>query len=168
MTFSQIVPTVILALVAWRVYLRARRHVGRQPFRPVRLTVSILVFSAITLLVGLASMFHSESLTALGGGLLLALPLALIGLNLTRFERTPDGRFYTPNTAIGITLAVLLVGRLAYRLLVWLSGSSETAVAPPGIFHSPMTLVVFGVTAGYYIAYYSGVLMRARRLPPSP
>jgi hypothetical protein len=31
------------------------------------------------------------------------------------------------------------------------------------LFHSPFTLLVFGVTTGYYIAYYSGLLIRNRK-----
>ena len=162
MTTTQLVPAIVIPFIAWRVYMRVRRNVGRQPFRPSQLVVRIVIFSIISLLIGLGAMNYPQSLEALGGGLVLGVPLALIGLHLTKFETTPTGKFYTPNTAIGVALIVLFAGRVGYRMFA-LFGASPTGSPPPAPFQSPLTLLIFGVTAGYYIAYYAGVLRRGKK-----
>jgi hypothetical protein len=162
MTSAQIVPALVVPFVAWRVYLRVRRNIGRQPFRASQLKFRTGFFAAITVLFGLTAWRHLPSLGALAGGLALAVPIALVGLNLTRFETAPDGkRSYVPNTAIGIALSVLFVGRLGYRLVVLFVAPPMHGPEPAGLFQSPLTYFVFGLTAGYYIAYYAGILLRA-------
>ncbi len=90
--------------------------------------------------------------------------LAFVGLKLTNFETTAQGRFYTPNPYIGTALTVLLAARLVYRLIV-LSNSSQNPTQPPPLMQSSLTLCVFGILAGYYMAYYIGVLARSKTLP---
>jgi hypothetical protein len=36
--------------------------------------------------------------------------------------------------------------------------------AQPALLQSPLTLVFYGVTAGYYIAFLTGVLLRMKKL----
>jgi hypothetical protein len=160
MTSAQIVPAIIVPFIAWRVYVRVRRNIGRQPFQPRRMVARVAIFSVVSVLVGLGALAYLPSLAALGGGLLLGVPLALVGLHLTRFETTEQGRFYTPNTAIGVALTVLLVGRMGYRMFSLFAALPLAGMPPPALFQSPLTLLIFGVTAGYYIAYYTGVLWR--------
>jgi len=164
MTNAQLVPAIIVPFIAWRIYMRARRSIGRQPFLPNRLIVRIGIFSLISVLMGLASFFYLPSLGALAGGLVLGALLSLLGLHLTKFESTPEGKFYTPNTAIGIALIVLFVGRISYRMFALLTLTPTLdGRATPQLFQSPLTLLIFGVTAGYYIAYNAGVLVRAKQ-----
>ena len=165
MTSAQLVPAIIIPLLAWRVYLRVRRSIGRQHFRPARLVTSIVVFSVFSIGIGLAAWTDSPSVAALGGGLLLGLPLALVALHLTRFEAGPDGKYYTPNTAIGVAVTVLFVGRIGYRAVVLFLAPPAESAPPPALFHSPLTMVLYGVTAGYYIAYFAGVLVRGKKTP---
>ena len=161
MTSAQLLPALVVPFVIWRVYARVRRNVGRQPLRPKRMIARIVFFSIITVLAGAASLLYLPSLAALGGGLLLGVPLALVGLRLTRFEQTAEGKFYTPNTYIGIAVTMLLVGRIAYRMTALFGATAAGGQIPPALFQSPLTLIFFGVTAGYYIAYYAGILLRA-------
>jgi cytochrome b561 len=163
MTSAQLVPAIVIPLILWRVYSRARRAIGRQPWRHGRLVTAVVLFSVITLLIGLGGWRSPTSLAALGGGLVLGIPLAIVALRLTRFESVADGKFYTPNATIGIAVTLLLVARIAYRIVVML-GTPPTAGVPPSFYQSPLTLLVFGVTAGYYIVYYAGVLNRGRKL----
>jgi hypothetical protein len=103
-----------------------------------------------------------KSLIGLGIGLALAVPLALFGLHLTRFEKTPAGRFYTPNTYIGATLFVLLVGRIIYRVAVlYANMPTLTNAHSPAFAQSPLTTFMFGLLASYRIVYYAGVLLRS-------
>ena len=39
----------------------------------------------------------------------MGVPLGLIGLRLTSFETTPEGRFYTSHPYIGVTIAAVFV-----------------------------------------------------------
>jgi len=151
----------MVAFVAWRIYARVRRNIGRQPLQPRRMVVRIAIFSLVSALVGAGVFMQPTLLVGLAGGFLLGVPLALLGLRLTRFEFTSSGNFYTPNTLIGVTLSALFIGRVVYRIIV-LSDRSSSSPTAPEIFHSPLTLSIFGLTAGYYIAYYAGVLRRNR------
>lgn len=163
MTSSQTVPALIIVFVSWRVYMRARRTIGRQHFRPSQLKARIAIFSIITLILAGFALLNLPSLGALGGGLVLAIGLAWFGLHLTRFEDTPEGKFYTPNTALGLAVTALFVGRLLYRFFIIYSAPQLQAPGAPLAFQSPLTYFLFGLTAGYYIAYSVGVLIRSRK-----
>ena len=67
------------------------------------------------------------------------------------------GHFYTPNTHIGIALSVLFVGRIAYRYIV--RNDPVTAPNHAPLFQSPLTLLIVGLTVGYYIVYQAGILI---------
>jgi uncharacterized membrane protein YidH (DUF202 family) len=163
MTSAHLAPALVIPFVAWRIYRRVRRNIGRQQLRPKRIKIGIVIFSVLTLLIGGATLTYPPSLAALTGGLLVGVPLAMAGLRLTRFEQTAEGDFYTPNTYIGVTLTLVLVGRMVYRGLVLFGASSVGGTMPPQLFRSPLTLFVFGLTAGYYIAFYAGVLTHVHR-----
>jgi hypothetical protein len=162
---TSIVPVLFIALVAWRVLRRIRKNIGRQPLQPRRMILRVVIFSAITVVMGVIALPHPQLDYGLGGGFLLGMLIALIGLYLTRFEATADGHFYTPNTYIGVILSLLLVGRLAYRMELLYSASQIAGPPSVDVFQSPLTLFLFGVLAGYYVAYYLGVFVRCRQIP---
>lgn len=129
--------------------------------------VRIGIFGLISvLLVGL-SLEHARLLLGFAAGLLPGMGLAWVGLRLTRFETTAEGRFYTPNMYLGIALSLLMVGRLVYRLTL-LYGTSPSPNQPPPaqLMQSPLTFFVVGLLVGYYIVYFIGVLARCRKLEP--
>ena len=168
MTNAQLLPAIIIPLVAWRIYRRVRRNIGRQPFRPKRTLIGTVFFVIILTLIAVASAKNPPALAALGGGLLLGVPLGFLGLHLTKFESLPEGKFFTPNTWLGVTLTLILLGRVAYRLSA-LTGLSHAAHAPSVTpFQSPLTALMFALLAGYYITYNLGVYQRARALPSPP
>jgi phosphatidylserine synthase len=159
----------VLVLLAWRTYSRVKRMVGRQRSTARRHWIGIVLYSALSLLLlGLFALGNAESLAALLGGLAIGAGLAVLGLRLTKFEATAEGYFYTPNAHIGIALSVLFVCRIAYRV------AQVTMLHPPGaalnqpgaapdFARSPLTLIVFGMLAGYFVAYAVGMLRwRAR------
>lgn len=164
MTSAQLAPALLVPLVAWRVYVRARRNIGRQLLHPTRLAARIAVYSLIVALVTFFAARFLPSLEAELGGLLAGAVLAFAGLKLTRWEMTPDGSFYTPNAFLGLALTLLFVGRIVYRLTMLFAHPPVVGSSSPQLFQSPLTLLIFGVTAGYYIAYTAGVLARGRRV----
>ena len=156
MTSVPVMPILIGGLFAWSIYRRIRRNIGRQPLHPRRAITSITILSLVSVLIASTSFHNTNLLLGLGGGLLLGGLLGLVGLRLTRFETTDAGHFYTPNTHIGIALSVLFIGRMAYRFIV-LGGANAQDHAP--MFQSPLTLVIFGLTVGYYLVYQIGILI---------
>ena len=83
-TSAKVVPALATLYVAWRVYVRFRRNVGRQSLRPGRLIWGIVFFGFISLLLALATFTYQPALLSFGGGLLLGLPFAFAGLHLTK------------------------------------------------------------------------------------
>jgi hypothetical protein len=160
MTSAPVVPVLFGGLIAWSIYRRVRRNIGKQKLRPRRITFSIVLLSLFSILIVVTSFKNTNVLLAFGGGFLPGVILALIGLRLTRFEATDEGHFYTPSTHIGVALSVLLAGRIAYRFMV-LSNAS-VASQHPSPLQSPLTFLIIGLTFGYYITYYIGLFARTR------
>jgi hypothetical protein len=158
---TNLLPAVVVGVVALRMYGRMRRNIGRQTLQPKRLVARVVIYAVVTLVLAVFSLVNQRLLLGLGAGLALVVPLAFLGLSLTKFESTADGRYYTPNPYVGGALTILLAGRLVYRLIV-LSNVSQNPTQPPPLMHSALTLCVFGLLAGYYIAYSIGVLARSR------
>jgi hypothetical protein len=159
-----LLPAGIAALVVWRVYSRVKRAVGRQRLSRVRPWLTVTFFPLLVGLLLLRSIGHPEAALGLAGGVLLGCALGWYGLRLTKFEQSPLGLFYTPNAHLGIALSLLLIGRLAYRAvqIYVVSGSLQ---ADSGTFvRSPLTLVIFGTLAGYYVAYAVGLLRWKHRV----
>src|SRR5664279_1923034 len=157
MTPGQVVPYFLfVGLFAWGIYRRVRRNIGRQPLRPRRITVSIVIFCVVSILFFIMSLQQLHLMLGIGGGLALGVMLGFVGLRLTRFETTDEGHFYTPNTHIGVALSVLFIGRILYRF--WVLRDSVNATGHPPPFQSPLTFFIFGLIAGYYIVYYLSLI----------
>ena len=168
MDLKLLTPILVAAFVAWALYRRVRRNVGRQLVTPKRMMFRIGVFSVIGAMVMLASMREAHLAAAMAAGLGAGALLAWFGLRYTRFEVTVQGSFYTPHTYIGLFVSALLLGRIAYRLLLIYPAMHAAAQTHADAFaqlqKSPLTLAIFGVLVGYYVAYYAGVLGKSRGL----
>jgi hypothetical protein len=166
---STVTLVVLIPLILWRVYARFRRMVGRQRLSRVRPWITLAIFPSLVLLLGLAARSHPERLWWLAGGLILGSMLGVFGLRRTRFEPTPKGLFYTPNAHLGIALSLLFVGRIIYRVAEVYLLDPSSAHGMDDFARSPLTLAVFGLLAGYYIAYAVGLVrwrfgvLRAKR-----
>ena len=162
-----ITPILIAALVVWGVVRRLRRTFGRQPVHSGRLWLRIgLLTLAGGLVVATSATRSAESFEALAAGLACGAALGYLGLRHTRFEVTPEGRFYTPHTYIGLAVTLLFLGRLLYRFLYLSNGASGMFAADPSLAaayqRSPLTLGVFAMLLGYYLLFNAGVLARSR------
>jgi hypothetical protein len=167
---SKLVLLVILPLIVWRVYARFRRMVGRQRLSRIRPWITLAIFPTLVALLGYASREHLQGLAWLAAGLAAGTLLARYGWSKTVFERTPRGLFYTPNAHLGIALSLLFVGRIIYRFIEIYAIDSAGSHNARDFVQSPLTLAVFGLLAGYYIAYAIGLVrwrwrvLRAKRL----
>ncbi len=176
-----IIPILVVALLAWRIYVRMRRTFGRQRVQPRRLRIRITLLALIgALLLVAAGHAPGGDAWTFGGicaGAACGVLLALLGLRHTRFEATADGRFYTPHTYIGVAITALFFGRLIYDLLQFSHNAAAVSAlhgAGPNPYN-PVTLALSGAFIAYYLAYYLGVLrysLQAARdapvVPPEP
>jgi len=156
-----ITPILIAALVVWAIVRRLRRTFGRQPVQPGRIWLRIGILTLAGGLIAATSVMRSaEMAEAFIAGLACGVALAYVGLRHTLFEATPEGRFYTPHTYIGLAVSLLLVGRIAYRFLYLANGAGPNAAA--AYQRSPLTVGIIAVLVGYYVLFYAGVLLRTR------
>lgn len=169
----KLVSTVlIIAVVLWSIYRRVRRNIGRQQVTPIRMRWRIGILLVVGVLIAIPAFREFDLIGALLAGVVGGLVLAWFGLQGTKFETTPEGHFYTPHTYIGIAVSLLLVGRVLYRFITvypLAQAASDAGANPFAAYQkSPLTLAIFGVVVGYYVAYYIGVLMKSGSAPLPP
>lgn len=167
-----LMPLLFSPVIAFMVWRRVRRQFGRQPVRRGAMMARVALLAALAGLVAIGGGHQSRLLEGLAGGLLGGVALGLLGLHLTRFERSADGRdLYLPNPWVGAVITALLVGRLAWRLLVRMptQGAATPIAGAAGmpLGNSPLTVLVVGLMIGYYLSYYAGLLVHHRRFERS-
>lgn len=157
------------ALVLFSFYRRFRRLVGRQKLRTKRMIFRIVVLSVVCVVLLLSPFLTTKGLVAAAVGAVVGMVLAFYAFGNTQFEAAPEGNYYTPNLYIGLTVSALFIGRLLYRFIVLypvMSGAIKHSNpnALSGYEHSPLTLGLYFLLAGYYISYYAGILKKSRTL----
>ncbi|HEX4269123.1 MAG TPA: hypothetical protein VHY36_14640 [Steroidobacteraceae bacterium] len=161
-----VTPYLITAIVVWAVYRRMRRSFGRQRVQEKRMWIRIGFLTLAAALIVTSVVRNIDVLGALAAGIACGAALGFAGLKYTKFEITPEGRFYTPHAYIGLVVTALFLGRLLYRFLEVYNGVTPAAAAGQSLAatyqHSPFLLAVFGVLVGYYVLYYLGVLQRTK------
>ncbi|HAT29383.1 MAG TPA: hypothetical protein DCW29_00600 [Janthinobacterium sp.] len=159
---------VLVPLLVWRIYSRLKKSMGRQPSRLWRHWTAALAFPLALAVLAVATGGEQLPLASLGGGALAGAWLGVWGVKLTRFEHTDKGYFYTPNLHLGIMVTMLFIARLMYRGLELYMSTRVALPAPAQQFtQSPLSLLVFGLLAGYYAAYAWG-LLRWHRAAAAP
>jgi hypothetical protein len=164
MPYPALMPYALAAGVGLLYYRRIRRHIGRQRWQPRRTygRIAFLGLAAAGLLA--AGLANPALRVGIGLGLLAGAAAGVAGMRLTRFVADDGGgRGYIPNPWIGGALALLLVGRLGWRM--WRAGDLSQAAVP--MQASPLTLGIAATLVGYYLVY--GVLLARRmRTEPAP
>lgn len=155
---SLVISLGVAALIVWRLYARIRRLVVRQHLSNVRSWIAVCVFSVLIAVLSIVSLASARNELALVAGIALGTGLGFYGLRLTKFEQTPLGLFYTPNAYLGVALSLLFLGRIAYRAAQVYSSTESLGGRPTDFARSPLTLLIFGVLAGYYVTYAVGLL----------
>ena len=158
MNHNLIVLVIVVPLLLWRVYSRLQRNVGRQAFKSSGLAVGFSAFILLSLVFGAVSVGHQKLMLGYACGFVPGVALGFWALHLTRFEVTSEGRFYTPNTHIGVALTLVLIGRIIYRMAVLYLHASPTGGMPPPVGSSALTFAAFELLAGYYIVFNGGVM----------
>ena len=163
-----ITPIFMVAVVAFAIFRRVRRTIGRQPLQPKRMQARMFVLG----LVGIVSLAFSFRDIELAGSLLAGVAagaaLGYFGVRNTKFETTPQGQFYTPHLYIGLFVTLIFLSRIAYRFIFLypaMQAASKVNESPFAAYQkSPLTLFIFGIVIGYYVFYYLGVIRESRRL----
>ena len=168
MMAPNMIPALMVPLAAFAIYRRVRGNFGPQPIRRKRMMARVAIFAVLAVVFALTGLYDPMLLAGLAGGIAGGAVLGLAGLRLTRFGQNEQGAdVYIPNPWIGAALTVLLIGRLAWRFLEVMPQIKDPALAaaaghaPP--MGSPLTLAVFGLMVGYYLAYFIGLLVHHRR-----
>lgn len=164
----------LVALLAFALYRRGRRLIGRQRYREnrVRLRVAVIaVLSAVALIPLFRQGSVAQAFGAAAAGFVVGAAIALAALRFTQMGRDEHGVWYVPNLYLGIGLIALLVARYGYEYVVIFPKLRREAAAaaqgatPHVVTVGPMLHGVLFLVLGYYLFYYGGVLLRARRLP---
>jgi hypothetical protein len=163
-------PLVMIPLLAFAVWRRVRRQFGAQPIQRKRMILRIVIFAVLGALSAFLALRDILLLEGLVGGLAAGLVLGFVGLRLSRFIVDPvKGDCYVPNPYVGALVTVLFLGRLLWRFSALFpqlqdpTGATPPAHGPP-MGQSPLTLAIFGIFVGYYICYYTGLLIHHQRL----
>jgi hypothetical protein len=154
----------LVPLVLWRIYARVRRNIGRQRSRAWRHWFGVVFFPLLAMMLALTAITRPLAEAALAGGLVGGALLAGVALRLTKYERTEQGFFYTPNAYIGVGLSLLLVSRILYRMAqLYGIGDAGATTSNVDFGRSPLTLAMVGLVAGYYAVFAAGLLRWRRR-----
>jgi hypothetical protein len=163
-------PLVLIPVIVFAVWRRVRRQFGLQPIQRKRMIARIVIFAVIAGLISLAAVHDIRLLGGLAGGVVAGAALGLIGLRLSRFEVHPvKGDCYVPNPYIGAIVTALLLARLVWRFAMLAPQMQDpTGTTPPihgpEIGQSPLTMLALGLVVGYYICYYTGLLIHHQRI----
>src|SRR3984885_7389158 len=126
--FSQIGPFLFAALIVFAVYRRLRGSFGRQPLRPKRMTVRMVLLTVLVCLLLPAALRSAQFLAAELAGATLGIGLGVWGARRTRFLTHGGQLHYVPHTYTGIAISLLFLGRLVYRV-VQVYGSTHASHA---------------------------------------
>jgi hypothetical protein len=173
--FSQFGPLLIAAFVVFAVYRRLRRSFGRQYLSPTRMRIRIVLFALIGCALLPVALRSTAFLGAEISGLVVGVALAVWGAERTRFLMYGNRLHYVPHTYTGIAVSLLFLGRLIYRFFQIYAGAHApaAAAADPGMgftatsmVRSPLTVGLLFVLIGYYVCYYSLVLLKSKKIKP--
>jgi len=158
---TPVVAAVVAPLVLWRVVSRIKRLTSRQQSKTWRHRTTLVFFPLLVLALAAGAIATGAlPLIALAAGLPLGVVLGRIAIGKTRFEQVGDAFYFTPHAPIGMLIALLFMGRMAYRAYEYVALGS---LQHHEFATSPLTLFIFGLLAGYYMTYAFGLLAWRRK-----
>lgn len=176
----------VVAFLAFVLYRRGKRLIGHQRYQERRMVMRMLLFGVLIVFLLVTYAHRPDPLLGYGSagvGFALGVVIALLALRFTQMGRDEDGVWYVPNTYLGIGLIALLVGRFVYEYFVIFprirkeaqAAAAQASAHPnaPVAMHlsatsQPILHAVLFIVLGYYLAYYLGILMRARGMEQEP
>jgi hypothetical protein len=158
---APLVAVALVPLVAWRLYSRVRRLTTRQRSKTWRHRTTLVFFPLLLVLLGwFAVQTNPRSLAGMAAGLIVGAVLGRFAISRTRFEQQGDAFFFTPFAPVGLLMAALVIGRMGWRAYeFYVRGATDHH----RFIASPLTLLIFGVLAGYYMSFALGLLAWRKR-----
>lgn len=159
---------LLVPLALWRVYSRIKRLTTRQRSRVWRHRTTLVFFPLLLLLLcATALRTNPIALAGLAVGLPAGALLGRLSIAKARFEQVGDDEFYfTPHAPIGMAVAALFLCRMGWRGYQMLT--RDPLATHQSFAASPLTLLTFGILAGYYIAFALGLLAWRKRSTSVP
>ena len=117
--YSRIWPYAIAGLAVLLIYRRFRRSFGRQPMRPARMWIRIVLLILLSCSLLPSALQSAQFLLAELAGAMAGMALGFWGARHTRFAMYEGRMHYVPHTYTGIAVSLLFIGRLVYRLVEW-------------------------------------------------
>lgn len=156
---------LVLPLSLLQRYRGGHRRRRVQPW-VIGVNAWMLALSTLTFLIGawVGNRWIDGASTHALLGLAAGGALGLLGLALTRFDRSARDHFYTPNQWLALVLTVLVAGRIGlgfWQAWHWTQMGADHAA---WLVRQGNLLAVGGVLLGYYLAYTWGLRARIRRL----
>lgn len=149
----------ITLVVAFGVYRRVRRNIGRQTLTASRQYVRMALISVLCLAITFLRPLQPLGVAYIASGIIVGAAIGWFALRHTEFQITAEGYFYTPHLYIGLAVTALFVGRILYRMLLVYDAMDHAASgAMPAPDSNPLTLGILFLTASYYIVYCTGLL----------
>ncbi len=152
-------PWLMTAGFGWLYYRRIRRHFGWQAWRPVRNGIRIGLLSLVSAMLVLAAVYVPHVAWGVVAGAIAGVGLGWFALKHTVISTRDGVPGYTPNPWIGGALAVLLIGRLAWR---WYSGAFSQGMGPGMGNASPLTLALAAALVCYGLVQAIGLAVQLR------
>jgi hypothetical protein len=148
--------------------LRYRAGTARRLARPWVLTVnllSLLVSAALFIWVAaLTNLWVPRAFSYSLIGMLSGCLLGLLGLSVTRWEKTGTATYYTPNRWLVLFITLAVAARIFYGFWriwhTWQTAGDDTSwLAAARI---PGSMAVGALVLGYYLTYFAGTRWRIR------
>lgn len=158
---APLTPYLATAAIGWVYYRRIRRNFGRQPWRPTRTLIRVVLLAAVACFLSLGAVFLPQVGLGMVAGAVAGVALGLLSLRHTHAEWIDGSGWYTPNPWIGGVLGVLLVARLAWR---WSHGAFSAGSQQAIQQASPLTMSIAAALVAYALVNGIGLLLRMRQL----
>jgi hypothetical protein len=147
---------IIVPFVAWRVVVRLRRLLVRQRYSLAIQWVRAGSLALLTTFIALIAIAENSSSIGLAVGLAAGALLGAWGVRLTTFEDVEGELHFQPDRYLGLALALLLLGRIAWRLLAGPIDQEGWTLA--AFVRNPSTMLLFGLFSAHLIVYAIGLI----------
>lgn len=157
---------LIVALIVFVMYRRVKRTIGFQKLARTRLIFRTVMFGLLGCVLLYMGLLHPINFIADAVGLAAGLVLGYYAIKHIRFEKREDIWYYRTHLWVEVTIIVLLIGRIVFKLLsvYYLpngSGLQASAATSMDTFtRDPLTVGIFFVLISFYIRYFTYLLRK--------
>jgi hypothetical protein len=161
--FVLVLSTPLLLVIRYRVGTArrpARRWIATINVLSLLLSVGLFLWIAALTNFWVRNAFAYSLIGFVSGAL-----LGLLGLIVTRWEKTATVTYYTPNRWLVLFITLAVAARMLYGFWrIWhawrTTGADSSWLASAGI---PGSMAVGALVLGYYFTYFAGIRWRIRR-----